>query len=85
MSIPTTYSILREGGGGWDQKLYIPTLYFLGNIFLCHESQPMFFLRSKLSSLGDKNKGVGTNAKNSFRKIEPKLPYLEVETAKAKQ
>jgi hypothetical protein len=42
----------------------------------------MFFLGSKLSSLGDRNKGVGTHAKNSFKKNEPKLPYLEVEIAK---
>ncbi len=45
----------------------------------------MFFLGNKLSSLGDKNKGVGTNAKNYFKQNEPKLPYLEVEIAKVKQ
>jgi len=35
--------------------------------------------------LGIRNKGIGTNAKNSFRKNEPKLPYLEVEIAKVKE
>jgi hypothetical protein len=41
-------------------------------------------LGNKLSLLGDKNKGVGTNAKKYFRINEPKLPYLEVEIAKVK-
>jgi hypothetical protein len=38
----------------------------------------MFFLGSKSSSLEDKNKGVGTNAKNYLKQNEPKLPYLEL-------
>jgi hypothetical protein len=74
----------REEGVGIKNCTYQHYIS-LETFFKCHESQPMFFLGNKLSSLGDKNKGVGTNAKNYFKQNEPKLPYLEVEIAKVKQ